>query len=213
MLGHPRGPGGTQHRIASCDTILANTGRANRNPVVPPPESAYARGDPVSAPAAGRIAVYTGSFDPITLGHLDVIERASRIFDQLVVGVGINPDKQPLFDQEERVHLVEEAVADLANVTVKRFAGLSVAFVRDQRAQVVLRGVRSLTDIEAEFTMSLANRMLDPGIETVFLMADSQYSHISSSLLKQITPLADDDALAKFVPTPVVTALRHKLSR
>ena len=103
----------------------------------------------MSAPAAGRIAVYTGSFDPITLGHLDVIERASRIFDQLVVGVGINPDKQPLFDQEERVHLVEEAVADLANVTVKRFAGLSVAFVRDQRAQVVLRGVRSLTDIEA----------------------------------------------------------------
>ena len=167
----------------------------------------------MSAPAAGRIAVYTGSFDPITLGHLDVIERASRIFDQLVVGVGINPDKQPLFDQEERFHLVEEAVADLANVTVKRFAGLSVAFVRDQRAQVVLRGVRSLTDIEAEFTMSLANRMLDPGIETVFLMADSQYSHISSSLLKQITPLADDDALAKFVPTPVVTALRHKLSR
>ena len=167
----------------------------------------------MSAPAAGRIAVYTGSFDPITLGHLDVIERASRIFDQLVVGVGINPDKQPLFDQEERVHLVEEAVADLANVTVKRFAGLSVAFVRDQRAQVVLRGVRSLTDIEAEFTMSLANRMLDPGIETVFLMADSHYSHISSSLLKQITPLAVDDALAKFVPTPVVTALRHKLSR
>jgi pantetheine-phosphate adenylyltransferase len=84
--------------------------------------------------------------------------------------------------------------------------------VREQQAQVVLRGVRSLTDIEAEFTMSLANRMLDPGIETVFLMADAQYSHISSSLLKQITPLADDDALAKFVPPPVVSALRHKLA-
>ncbi len=164
------------------------------------------------APDAGRIAVYTGSFDPITLGHLDVIERASRIFDQIVVGVGINPDKQPLFDQDERVRLVEAAVAHLPNVAVKRFAGLSVAFVREQQAQVVLRGVRSLTDIEAEFTMSLANRMLDPGIETVFLMADAQYSHISSSLLKQITPLADDDALAKFVPPPVVSALRHKLA-
>ena len=167
----------------------------------------------MSAPAAGRIAVYTGSFDPITLGHLDVIERASRIFDQLVVGVGINPDKQPLFDQEERVHLVEEAVADLANVTVKRFAGLSVAFVRDQRAQVVLRGVRSLTDIEAEFTMSLANRMLDPGIETVFLMADSQYSHISSSLLKQITPLADDaDSCQELVNSLDVEVLASEYS-
>lgn len=163
-------------------------------------------------PSAGRIAVYTGSFDPITLGHLDVIGRASRIFDQIVVGVGINPDKHPLFDPDERVRLVEAAVAHLPNVTVKRFTGLSVAFVREQQAQVVLRGVRSLTDIEAEFTMSLANRMLDPGIETVFLMADAQYSHISSSLLKQITPLADDAALAKFVPPPVVSALRHKLA-
>ena len=146
-------------------------------------------------PHDGQVAVYTGSFDPITLGHLDVIERASRIFDHIVVGVGINPDKQPLFDQEERVKLVEAAVAYLDNVTVRRFNGLSVTFVREQKAQVVLRGVRSLTDIEAEFTMTLANRMLDPEIETVFLMADAQYSHISSSLLKQITPLANDIAL------------------
>ena len=119
-------------------------------------------------PHDGQVAVYTGSFDPITLGHLDVIERASRIFDHIVVGVGINPDKQPLFDQEERVKLVEAAVGHLNNVTVRRFHGLSVTFVREQKAQVVLRGVRSLTDIEAEFTMTLANRMLDPGIETVF---------------------------------------------
>jgi pantetheine-phosphate adenylyltransferase len=141
-----------------------------------------------------------------------VIERASRIFDHIVVGVGINPDKQPLFDQEERVKLVEAAVAYLDNVTVRRFNGLSVTFVREQKAQVVLRGVRSLTDIEAEFTMTLANRMLDPGIETVFLMADAQYSHISSSLLKQITPLANDIALGKFVPPEVVDALRAKLA-
>jgi pantetheine-phosphate adenylyltransferase len=158
-----------------------------------------------------KTAVYTGSFDPITLGHLDVIGRASRIFDRLVVGVGINPDKQPMFTLEERVRLVRASVADLPNVEVDSYSGLSVAFVRERGAQVLLRGVRSLTDIDAEFTMTLANRKLDPAVETVFLMADAAYSHISSSLLKQITPLADDAALARFVPPPVVAALREKL--
>jgi len=156
--------------------------------------------------------VYTGSFDPVTLGHLDVIGRASRIFEAIVVGVGINPDKQPLFSLEERVDLVKAAVAAFGNVRVERFSGLSVAFVREQGARVLLRGVRSLTDIEAEFTMTLANRKLDPDVETVFLMADAAYSHISSSLLKQITPLADDEALSRFVPRPVVAALRRKLA-
>ena len=160
-----------------------------------------------------RIAVYTGSFDPIPLGHLEVIGRARRIFDGLVVGVGINPDKQPLFSLEDRVRLVRESVADLPNVRVELFSGLSVAFVRAQGASVLLRGVRSLTDIEAEFTMTLANRKLDPGVETVFLMADAAYSHISSSLLKQITPLADDEALLRFVPRCVVQALRRTLAR
>jgi len=159
-----------------------------------------------------RTAVYTGSFDPITLGHLDVIERASRIFERIVVGVGINPDKQPLFSLEERVGLVRASLDGLANVQVELFSGLSVAFVREQGARVLLRGVRSLTDIEAEFTMTLANRKLDPSVETVFLMADAAYSHISSSLLKQITPLADDEALLRFVPAPVVAALRRKLA-
>jgi len=96
---------------------------------------------------------------------------------------------------------------------VELFSGLSVAFVREQGGRVLLRGVRSLTDIEAEFTMTLANRKLDPTVETVFLMADSQYSHISSSLLKQITPLAGDEALRQFVPAPVVRALREKLAK
>lgn len=156
-------------------------------------------------------AVYTGSFDPLTLGHLDVIQRAARIFDRVVVGVGINPDKQPMFTLAERVDLVRKSVGHLTNVQVESFDGLAVAFVRAQGGKVLLRGVRSLTDIEAEFTMSLANRNLDPEIETVFLMTDAQYSHISSSLLKQITPLADDAALAKFVPVPVVRLLREKL--
>ncbi len=159
-----------------------------------------------------RTAVYTGSFDPITLGHLDVIDRASRIFEAIIVGVGINPDKQPMFTLEERVGLVRDSVAHLPNVRVELFSGLSVAFVRERGAHVLLRGVRSLTDIEAEFTMTLANRKLDPSVETVFLMADAQYSHISSSLLKQITPLADDKALLQFVPQPVLQALRSKLS-
>jgi pantetheine-phosphate adenylyltransferase len=166
----------------------------------------------VPAPVSGRTAVYTGSFDPITLGHLDVIERASRIFEAVIVGVGINPEKQPIFSPEERVALVRASVAALGNVRVERFSGLSVAFVRQQGARVLLRGVRSLTDIDAEFTMTLANRKLDADVETVFLMADAQYSHISSSLLKQITPLADDEALLKFVPPPVVAPLRRTLA-
>jgi len=163
-------------------------------------------------PEHRAVAVYTGSFDPITLGHLDVIGLASRIFGTIVVGVGINPDKHPLFSLEERVDLVKAAVAGFGNVRVELFSGLSVAFVREQGARVLLRGVRSLTDIEAEFTMTLANRKLDASVETVFLMADAAYSHISSSLLKQITPLADDEALLKFVPQPVVAALRRKLA-
>ena len=165
----------------------------------------------MTASSSRGMAVYTGSFDPITLGHLDVIQRASRIFDRVVVGVGINPDKQPMFTLAERVDLVRRSVGHLANVKVESFDGLAVAFVRAQGGNVLLRGVRSLTDIEAEFTMSLANRNLDPEIETVFLMTDAQYSHISSSLLKQITPLADDTALAKFVPMPVAKLLREKL--
>ena len=165
----------------------------------------------MAADKTARVAVYTGSFDPITLGHLDVITRASRIFDGIVVGVGINPDKQPLFSLEERVGLVRAAVARLPNVRVELFSGLAVTFVREQGAHVLLRGVRSLTDIEAEFTMTLANRKLDPAVETVFLMADAEYSHVSSSLLKQITPLADDERLLRFVPRPVVEALRAKL--
>jgi pantetheine-phosphate adenylyltransferase len=157
-----------------------------------------------------RVAVYTGSFDPITLGHLNVVERASRLVDRLIVGVGVNIEKQPLFEPEERIELVRQATAHLPNIEVLTFSGLAVHFVRQCGARVMLRGVRSLTDIEAEFTMTLANRQLDPGIETVFLMADAQYSHISSSLLKQITPLASDEELSQFVPPVILRELRRK---
>ena len=160
-----------------------------------------------------RIAVYTGSFDPITLGHLNVIERAAKLVDKLVVGIGINIENQALFTPEERIEFVHRATAHLPNVVVETFAGLAVGFVRHCGARVMLRGVRSLSDIEAEFTMTLANRKLDPGIETVFLMADDEYSHVSSSLIKQITPLAGDEELARFVPRIILPELRKKFPR
>jgi pantetheine-phosphate adenylyltransferase len=158
-----------------------------------------------------RRAVYTGSFDPISLGHLNVIERASSLVDELIVGIGQNIEKQPLFTAEERVALIREATSHLPNITVKLFNGLAVRFVRECDARVIVRGVRSLSDIEAEFTMTLANRKLDPEVETVFLMADEAFSHVSSSLIKQIAPLAGDEELARFVPRSIVTALRSKL--
>ena len=159
-----------------------------------------------------RIAIYTGSFDPITLGHLNVIERGSRLVDRLVVGVGINTGKEPMFTPDERVELVCRSTAHLGNVEVLRFTGLAVAFVRECGAHVMLRGVRLLADIEAELTMMMANRQLDPGIETVFLMADRDYAHVSSSLIKQIAPLAGDEQLSHFVPRPVIAELRRKMA-
>ncbi len=160
-----------------------------------------------------RIAVYTGSFDPITLGHLNVIERSSRLVDKLVVGVGVNIEKPSLFTPEERVKFVQRATESLTNVEVREFQGLAVTFVRDCDAEVIIRGVRSLTDMEDEFTMTLANRQLDPGIETVFLMSDAEFSHVSSSLIKQIAPLAGDEELARFVPRLVIPDLRRKMAK
>ncbi|MGD9635240.1 MAG: pantetheine-phosphate adenylyltransferase [Pirellulales bacterium] len=158
-----------------------------------------------------RRAVYTGSFDPITLGHLNVIERSSRLVDELIVGIGINIEKQTLFTADERVELIHRMTDRLGNVVVKKFDGLAVRFVRECDARVIIRGVRSLSDMESEFTMTLANRKLDAGIETVFLMADEEYSHVSSSLIKQITTLAGDEELARFVPREIIPDLRAKL--
>ncbi|EMI15375.1 Coenzyme A biosynthesis protein [Rhodopirellula maiorica SM1] len=157
-------------------------------------------------------AVYTGSFDPVTLGHLHVIERASRLFDKLIIGIGINADKKPLFDPQERVALLENVTHDFSNVCVEVFSGLAVDFVRSVDANIMVRGIRPLTDTAGEFTMMMANHQLDPSIETVFLMADERFAHISSSLLKQIAMLSDDDEqLAKFVPLKIIPELRSKL--
>jgi pantetheine-phosphate adenylyltransferase len=156
-----------------------------------------------------RVAVYTGTFDPVHLGHLDIIGRGSRIFDRLIVGVGINPDKQPFFSQEERVGLVRQVIADYRNVTVQPFTGLAVAFVRQLGARVMLRGLRTTSDMESEFTMSLMNQNLDPEIETVFLMATETYSHLSSTLLRQIA--AFGGPLHKFLPAEVKRALEERV--
>ena len=158
-----------------------------------------------------RIAVYTGSFDPITLGHLNVIERSSRLVDRLVVGIGTNAVKSGLFSIEERKELVSDAASHLPNVEVVAFEGLAVNFVRELGARVMIRGIRPLTDMAGEITMMLANRELDPDIETIFLMADQRFAHVSSSLIKQITPLASNDQLARFIPESIIPKLREKM--
>lgn len=161
-----------------------------------------------------RTAVYTGSFDPVTLGHLHIIQRACKLFDELVIGIGFNSDKRALFAPDERVDLVQSVTGDLGNVRVEVFQGLAVDFVRSLDACIMVRGIRPLTDIAGEFTMMMANHQLDPGVETVFLMADERFAHVSSSLLKQIASLSDDDdQLAKFVPRQIIPKLRDKLRK
>ena len=161
-----------------------------------------------TSPLNPRVAVYTGTFDPVHLGHLDVIHRGSHLFDRLIVGVGINPDKATLFSIGERVELLRGVVRGFKNVEVQPFTGLAVRFVRDAGARIMIRGLRTLSDMEYEFTMSLMNLHLDPAIETVFLMAKEEFSHVSSSLLRQIAALGGD--LSKFLPELVRTALIDK---
>jgi pantetheine-phosphate adenylyltransferase len=157
-----------------------------------------------------RLAVYTGTFDPVHLGHLDIISRGSRTFDRLIVGVGINPDKSPFFTLEERVDLVQQVIREFPNVSVRPFEGLAVKFVREVGARIMLRGLRTTSDMESEFAMSLMNLTLDPNIETVFLMAKEEYSHLSSSLLRQVGMFGGD--LGKFLPPLVREALQTRVS-
>jgi pantetheine-phosphate adenylyltransferase len=159
-----------------------------------------------------RIAVYPGSFDPITLGHLNVVERASRIFDRLIIGVGVNAEKTPLFEADERQQLIREATGHLSNIDIRLFHGLAVGFVKQCGASVMVRGVRPITDIQAELTMMMANRRLAPDVETLFMIADGELAHVSSSLIKQIAPLTGDEELGRFLPKNVVTAIRAKVA-
>ena len=146
----------------------------------------------------------------------DIIRRGAGIFERLTVGIGINPDKQPLFTSDERVALTKQVLAPLKNVEVTCFTGLAVNFVKQQGAAVMLRGVRTLTDIEAEFTMSLANQTLAPEIETVFLMSSERFTHISSSLIKQIAQLGQSDSavqLRALVPQEIIQPLIAKFRK
>jgi pantetheine-phosphate adenylyltransferase len=158
---------------------------------------------------APRVAVYPGTFDPITLGHLNVIERAARLFDRLVVAIGVNAEKRPMFTAEERVALVRAATRHLKNVDIRTFSGLTVDFVRQCGARVMVRGVRPITDIAAELTMMMANRRLAPDVETLFMIADGELAHVSSSLIKEIASVAGEQ-LARFLPPEAVEAVRKK---
>jgi pantetheine-phosphate adenylyltransferase len=156
------------------------------------------------------IAVYPGSFDPITFGHLDIIERASVIFDRVVVAVILNPSKQPLFTMDERVEMITQETAGLANVEVKCFTGLLIDFMKENDAQVIVRGLRAISDFENEFQMALMNRKLGPEIETIFLVAQPQYSYLSSSIVKEVAGL--DGNIEGLVSEQVVQYLRKRFA-
>ena len=146
-------------------------------------------------------AIYPGSFDPLTNGHLDLIARAAKIFDHLVVAILRNSSKNPLFTVEERVAMLTEGTAEFDNVSVSTFDGLLVDFAREQRAHAVVRGIRAISDYEYEFQMALMNRRLAPDVETIFLMPDAKYSFVSSRLVKEVFRLGGsvDGLVPKFV--------------
>lgn len=156
-----------------------------------------------------RTAVYTGSFDPMTLGHLDVIERASGLFDRLIVGIGEASAKTPLFPLKERIALVKKICADLKNVEVESFKGLAVDFARSLKATALIRGLRSSADYNYEMQMALMNRAMAPDLETLFIPTSPQFSHISSSLAKEIALHGGDVNL--LVPALVSKKLAEKI--
>lgn len=158
-----------------------------------------------------KIAVYPGSFDPITNGHLDVIHRAAKMFDRVWVALARNAEKTPMFSVAERVALARSAVRGLRNVTVDDFDGLLVKYARRKKASVVVRGLRAVSDFEFEFQMALMNRKLDSRIETIFLMPKDEYTFISSRLVKEIAALGGN--VSDFVPRAVQMAMKEKLGR
>lgn len=156
------------------------------------------------------IAIYPGSFDPITNGHLDIIKRASVLFDKLIIGVYDRPEKHLLFPTQERVKMIKQAIVGLPNVEVDVYSGLTVDFARKVKARVMVRGLRMGSDFEREFEMAMMNKKLAPELELVCLMAALQYQFLSSSLLKEVARLGG--CLEEMVPDHVATALRAKFS-
>ncbi|MFC2008361.1 pantetheine-phosphate adenylyltransferase [Chloroflexota bacterium] len=156
------------------------------------------------------IAIYPGSFDPITYGHLDVATRAAKLFDRVVVGVYDKPDKRLVFTTEERVELARQSTTNLPNVEVQPYGGLTVDFAKQVGAQVIVRGLRMGADFEREFDMAMMNKKLSPQMEVICFMADLKYQFLSSSLLKEVASLGGN--IDELVPKVVVEALREKLS-
>ena len=155
------------------------------------------------------IAVYPGSFDPATYGHLDVIQRASVSFDKVIVGVLHNSSKSPLFSVEERVNILEKATRDIPNVVIRPFDGLSVNFARENHARVIIRGLRAVTDFEYELQMAQTNRVLAPDVDTVFLTTSLEYAYLSSTIMKEVARFGGD--ISKFAPPEVLEAVRRKM--
>ena len=165
---------------------------------------------PNSPNARRRIGVFPGQFDPITNGHLDVIRRGRVLFDELIVAVGVNPDKHEMFALEERLEIARGLVRDLPGVRVEKYLGLTVDFVRKVKATAILRGIRDVSDLRYEFQLALANRAVG-GVETVFIMTGDQYALTSSSLIRQVVFLGGDvGQLAGILPEVVVEKLREK---
>jgi len=158
-----------------------------------------------------RIAIYPGSFDPLTNGHLDVAQRAAKLFDRVIVAVAKNESKNPLFTLEEREELVKEAVAHLPNVRTDSFDGLLVEYAAARKARVIVRGLRAVSDFEFEFQLALMNRKLDEHIEAIFMMPKDTYTFLSSRIVKEIARLGGD--VSSFVPAHVQAALHKKLKQ
>lgn len=156
-----------------------------------------------------RTAIYPGSFDPLTNGHLDVIERAVKLFDHVIVAVAKNESKQPLFSLEERVDLVRRCIKHISNVEVDSFDGLLVDYAKQRSAQAIVRGLRAISDFEFEFQLALMNRKLNEKVETIFMMPKDTYTFLSSRITKEIARLGGD--ISAFVPAQVRTALLEKL--
>ncbi len=154
-------------------------------------------------------AIYPGSFDPITYGHIDIIRRASKAVDRLVIGVLNNTSKTPLFSSEERVEFIREAVKDIPNVAVEAFSGLSVDFAKAMDASIIVRGLRAVTDFEYELQLSQTNRKIAPEIDTVFYTTSLQYAYLSSSIVKEVA-LFDGD-ISEFVPEFLVSKIKDKI--
>ena len=154
-------------------------------------------------------AIYPGSFDPVTNGHLDVIERATKLFSTVIVAVASNPEKTGLFSPPERVELIERATSHLPSIRVTHFQGLLVDFAKQERASAFIRGIRAISDFEYEFQMALMNRQLDESIETLFLMPRQDYIYLSSRIVKEVASFDGD--ISKFVPPHVATALKSRL--